>query len=284
MSMETAPATVDHLERMSDICYRAFKDISERHGFPTDFEDEPFARMVLSGLISNETCHTTVALVDGRVAGSNFITTADQVGTIGPISVDPHLQGHGIGRFLMEESLTFAQENGIERVRLMQDAFNMMSLALYASLGFDTKAPVALLEPAARSDEDVRPATHGDLDAVEVLSAEIYGVSRRNEVAQYFGGPFVPYVRERAGRITGYFVIGMVGHGVAETEDDMIALILHAAGQIPRQLARAFCPITEGSLYRRLLAAGCRNRKVMNLMARGPYEEPQGVWVPSVGF
>jgi predicted N-acetyltransferase YhbS len=284
MSVEMAPATVDHLEHISDICYRAFKDISERHGFPTDFEDEPFARMVLGGLIRNETCHSTVALADGRVAGSNFITTADDVGTIGPISVDPDLQGSGIGRALMEESLAFARENGIERVRLMQDSFNMMSLALYSSLGFDTKAPVTLLEPAARSDEHVRPATRGDLDAIEHLSRAIYRVSRRNEVAHHLSGPFVPYVREQAGRITGYFIIGMVGHGVAETEEDMIALILHAAGHVPAPLARAFCPLTEGSLYRRLLTAGCRNRKVMNLMARGPYEEPQGVWVPSVGF
>jgi hypothetical protein len=40
----------------------------------------------------------------------------------------------------------------------------------------------------------------------------------------------------------------------------------------------------SGELYRRALAAGHRNRKVMNLMALGPYEDPQGTWVPSVLF
>lgn len=284
MIVKTVPATIDHLDRLSEICHRAFKEISEHHGFPTDFEHPSHAQMVIGSLIRNEACHATVALADGRVAGSNFITMSDDVGAIGPITVDPDLQGNGIGGLLMEEALAFAQGSGVERVRLMQDAFNMMSLALYASLGFDTKAPVALLEPSARADDHVRAATPADLDAVEDLSRAIYRVSRRNEVAQHFGSPFVPYVRERSGRITGYFIIGMVGHGVAETEDDMVALILHAAGQVPAPLARAFCPITEGSLYRRLLAEGCRNRKVMNLMARGPYEEPQGVWVPSIGF
>ena len=34
----------------------------------------------------------------------------------------------------------------------------------------------------------------------------------------------------------------------------------------------------QGDLYRRALAAGHRNRKVMNLMALGPYEEPQGTY------
>jgi hypothetical protein len=43
-------------------------------------------------------------------------------------------------------------------------------------------------------------------------------------------------------------------------------------------------PMRSGELYRRALAAGHRNRKVMNLMALGPYDDPQGTWVPSVLF
>ncbi len=284
MAVEIAPVNPGQVEELARICYDAFKDISDRHGFATDFDSPVFAQMILTSLVHDEDCYSVAAITDGRLAGSNYLTAHDEVGGIGPVSVDPTAQGLGVGRALMQEVLKYARENGIEQVRLMQDSFNMMSLALYASLGFDTKSPVALMEPKAKEDPHVREATPGDLLAVEDISRRIYRVSRRNEVAQHFGGPFVPYVRERAGRITGYFIIGMVGHGVAETEDDMMALILHAAGQVPAQLARAFCPMTEGNLYRRLLAAGCRNRKVMNLMARGPYEEPQGVWVPSVGF
>jgi hypothetical protein len=46
--------------------------------------------------------------------------------------------------------------------------------------------------------------------------------------------------------------------------------------------APALVPARSGELYRRALAAGHRNRKVMNLMALGPYEEPRGTWIPSV--
>jgi hypothetical protein len=184
----------------------------------------------------------------------------------------------------MQDVLRHARESGIERVRLMQDAFNMASLSLYASLGFDTKAPAALLEPAPAADPHSRRLEDADLDTVEELSRRIYRVSRRNDVAGHIGGPFPPFVRERGGRIVGYLVGGMVGHGVAETEGDMAALILHAASEMPPNLRRSFCPLIHGGLYRRLLAAGCRTRKVMNLMAFGPYEEPDGIWVPSVGF
>ena len=119
--------------------------------------------------------------IDGK-SGSNFLLRPDEVGAVGPVSVDPGLQAKGLGRALMEDVLRHARDSGTGKVRLMQDAFNAVSLSLYASLGFDT------------------------------------------------------------------------------------------------------CPLTDGGLYRRLLANGCRTRKVMNLMTMGPYEEPEGAWMPSVAY
>jgi hypothetical protein len=46
--------------------------------------------------------------------------------------------------------------------------------------------------------------------------------------------------------------------------------------------ARFFCPLSEGSFYRKALQAGYRTIKVMNYMALGPYEHPDEVWMPSV--
>ncbi len=284
MMVELAPVKPEQVEELGGICYRAFKEISDRHGFPTDFDSPGFAQMILGSLVRDEDCYSVAAAVDGKPAGSNYLITHDDVGSIGPVSVDPAMQGKGVGRAIMEDVLKYARENGIARVRLMQDSFNMMSLALYASLGFDTKAPVAMMEPVGMEDPNVREATPDDLPAVEDLSRRIYRVSRRNEAAHRFNPPFQPFVRERAGVITGYFILGFAGHGVAETEEDMLALVLHAARRTPPPMRRCFCPLTEGSLYRRFLAAGCRNIKVMNLMALGPYEAPDGVWLPSVGF
>jgi predicted N-acetyltransferase YhbS len=272
-------------EALADVCYRAFKDISEKHGYESDFYNIEFAQMVISGCIANESGYSVAARVDGTLVGSNFFSFTDEVAGVGPVSVDPPRQSAGIGRALMKDLLREAKERGIERVRLMQDAFNMTSLALYASLGFDTRHPVVLLDPAPERHPDVRPMTPDDLDSVESLSRDIYKVSRRDDAGQHIGrGPFKPFVRERNGRVVGYFVIGMPGHGCAESDDDLLALAQHAATEAPPEIARCFCPLRESSLYRKFLAAGFRNRKVMNLMTLGPYDEPEGAWMPSVGY
>jgi hypothetical protein len=89
-------------------------------------------------------------------------------------------------------------------------------------------------------------------------------------------------VIEREGRVRGYLIGTAIGHGVAESEDHMLALIDGIGASMPD--AHVNVCTRQGDLYRRVLAAGHRNRKVMNLMAYGPYEEPRGTWCPSVMF
>lgn len=285
--MELVRPTSERVPELGRICYQAFNDVSERHGFASDFTSVDFGRMVIGMQVQREDVYGTAAMSDGQPAGSNFLLASDEVGGVGPITVDPPRQGDGIGRALMRDVLDHARESGLDMVRLQQDSFNMASLSLYASLGFDTKEPCAVMEPAAEAaaDGSVRPVAGDDLPTIEELSRRIYKVSRRNEVAGFMaGGPFLPLLRERDGRVTGYFVLGMPGHGVAETEDDALVLVRDAAARTPPELARVFCPLTEGGLYRRFLAAGFRAIKVMNLMALGPYERPDRVWMPSVVF
>jgi predicted N-acetyltransferase YhbS len=240
--------------------------------------------MIVGMLTAREDVYGVAAIMDDQPAGSNFLLVSDEVGGLGPISVEVSRQGHGVGRALMQNVLAHAREAEIAPVRLLQDSFNMSSLSLYASLGFDTKHAVALMQPAPseQADDSVRPAANSDLDSVDEISRRIYKVSRRNEVASSLTGPFRPFLRERAGRVVGYYSLGIGGHGVAETEDDLLALVLEAARQTPAEFHRVLCPLTEGSLYRSFLAAGFQNVKVMNLMAYGPYDDPDGAWVPSV--
>lgn len=284
MAIEYRQPAADDVSELGRICHDAFQDIAERHGFEKDFPNVQFAQTVIGMLTSSERAYGVAAFKDGAPAGSNFLSAPDEVGGVGPITVDPPVQGDGIGRSLMQGVLDYARKEGIDRVRLLQDSYNMTSLAIYASLGFDTKFPAAVMEvpPADHEDESVRPMAAVDLDAVSELSRAVYKVNRREEVASFLGGPFSVVVRERNGQIVGYLALGMMGHCVAETQEDAVVLAQQAARGVPPDFSRIFCPITNGSLYRRFLAAGFRNRKVMNMMAIGPYEEPDGVWTPSV--
>jgi hypothetical protein len=277
------PADAAELGR---ICFEAFKDISESHGFENDFPSSEFATAIVGGSIMSEDVYSVCARLDGHLAGSNFLTLRDEVGGVGPVSVDPPKQGHGIGRKMMVDLLAHAREDGIEQVRLVQDAFNVTSMSLYASVGFDTKHPLGLLElkPADHPNDNIRPMTEADHEDADDLCRNIYRVSRRGDLpsATRFGGTSL--VIERGGRMRGYIAPSIVGHAVAETNDDMLALMAEAAryasdGPLPLSM---ICPLTEGGLFRGALAAGHRLKKMMNLMALGPYEEPEGAWLPSV--
>lgn len=283
-SLELVPGKPEHVGEIGRICYEAFKDIADSHGFPPDFPSAGFARQVTGMLVERDDFYSVTALMDGQPVGSNFLSLSDAVAGVGPITIEVPLQGQNIGRALMEDVVNYGRRNGIERIRLQQDGFNMASLSLYASLGFEQKDACVVLQPspASNPDESVRPLGEVDLPACEELSRRIHGISRRNELAATVRWEFPCFVREREGRIVAYLIPILFGHGVAETEEDLVALVTQAGRMLPAEAARVICPLSEAGLYTKLLKAGCRAIKLMNLMAIGPYEPPSGVWTPSV--
>jgi hypothetical protein len=74
----------------------------------------------------------------------------------------------------------------------------------------------------------------------------------------------------------------MLGHGVAETEEDALALIGQLSRHAPPNADLFFLPLRQTLFYRAALRTGCRLVKAMNLMTRGPYEDPKRVWMPSI--
>jgi ribosomal protein S18 acetylase RimI-like enzyme len=282
MAIELRRPQPEDVAELGRICFEAFRDIAESHGFPPDFDSVEFAQGVIGLLMQQETVHSVAAFSDGVPRGSNFMNMWGDAAGIGPISVDLTSQGGGIGKQLMQDALDHAKKQNFDMVRLCQDSFNMRSLALYASLGFDVQEPLAYLTLARGPVDDAfRPATPADYDAMDALCRDVYRISRQGEYATLTAAGFPAFVLDR-GRITGYLIGTAIGHGVAESDDEMLALLAGIAATTPG--AHAHIPMRQGELYRRALAAGHRNRKVMNLMSYGPYEPPQGTYCPSVMF
>jgi predicted N-acetyltransferase YhbS len=84
-----------------------------------------------------------VAESEGPIIGSNFLDERDPIRGLGPVTVNPQVQVRGIGRRLMEAVLERAR--GAVHLRLVQDSFNMLSIYLYASFGFEVKEPLLLM-------------------------------------------------------------------------------------------------------------------------------------------
>lgn len=283
MAIELRQARAEDVPELGRICYEAFKDISERHGFPTDFPTVEFAQQAIAMFTAQEDVYGVGAFDGGAAKGSNFVELWDDVAGIGPVSVDVSSQGEGIGRKTMEHVVAHAREQGFEMVRLVQDSFNMRSLALYASVGFDLKEPLSYLALSRENavDASVRPATPADLDAMDELCRDIYRISRRNEIESLIRLGFPAFVIDRGG-VRGYLVGTALGHGVTQSDGDMVALLNSLGAGV--QDSHTLLPLRNGELYRQALAAGHRNQKVMNLMALGPYEDPRGTFCPSVLF
>jgi ribosomal protein S18 acetylase RimI-like enzyme len=282
--VELYEPTAQDAPELGRICYEAFRQISERHGFTPDFPDAETATKVVGFVMGLPGSFKIAARINGRLVGSNFLLLTDQVAGVGPITVDPDCQSRGVGRRLMEAALGHARQHGFERVRLLQDSSNRTSLSLYASLGLDVREPAGVMKaaPAPKPDATVRLARADDLPALEQLCLRFYKVNRRNELAAWMQSGIPVLLREVHGRIGGYLTPGKLGHGVAETEADMLALIGEIPRHAPPHLAMFFCPLRNTSLFRAALRNGCRLSKVMTLMTLGPYEEPSPVWLPSV--
>ena len=284
MAIELRQPTAADVPELGRICYEAFKDISDRHGFPTDFATVEFAEQVVGLLVQQEDVYGVMAVSDGAPRASNYINMWGNVAGIGPVSVDLSAQGQGLGRTIMEDVIAHARGQGYDMIRLCQDSFNMQSLALYASLGFDVVEPLAYLALSGErgADANVRPAAIDDVGAMGELCRSVYKIDREPECATLLGLGFPGFVLERGGSIAGYLFGTAIGHAVAESDDDMIALLNSAGALVPEN--HCLLPMRNGELHRKALAAGHRNTKVMNLMALGPYEEPAGTYCASVMF
>jgi predicted N-acetyltransferase YhbS len=271
-------------ERCAQILFDAFGSIQDYHRFQRDFPVLEAAEGMMAAWIPHPLVWGVVAEIEGRIVGSNFLDERDPIRGVGPITVDPETQNAGVGRKLMEAVMERGE--GAPGIRLQQDAFHMRSLSLYESLGFDVKEPVAVITGEPRSDPvpgvEVRPLEEGDLDECAALGEKVHGFARTNALRDSIQAS-APFVAVRDGSIVAYasgVTFWPMNHGVAESEDDMKALLQGAAAAVDEPL-RFLVPLRTG-LFRWGLEEGLRLVKPMNLMAVGEYQEPRGSWFPSV--
>lgn len=265
------------------ICYDAFNTINQKHGFPCDFPAPEIPTSLLSVMFSHPGFYCVVAETGGQIVGSNCLDERSTIGGVGPITINPQVQNRGVGRKLMEAVLDRAQERRAAGVRLVQAAFHNRSLSLYASLGFDIREPLSCMQGRTSQRSvpgcEVRAAQTADLHACNVLSRQVHGFDRGQDLAESIQRG-TAHVVERSGRITGYASsLAFFGHATAETNLDLQALIASADSFGGPGI---LIPSRNHPLFRWCLANGLRVVQPLTLMTLGLYNEPAGAWFPSI--
>jgi len=125
---------------------------------------------------------------------------------------------------------------GARSVRLLQETYNMQSLSLYAALGFEPKELFVALTGTPTSTSgppewQIRPLADADMQECEALHESVHGYTRTNELRDALATG-APIAAIRGGRVRAYKTMPtswLANHSVAETDEDMQALVLGAA-------------------------------------------------------
>jgi len=285
MAVTVREAVHDDWVEAGRICYEAFATLADEHGFPHDFPTVEAASDPIRWMIDHPRITGLVAESGGRIVGSLFMDQRGPIWAIGPISVDPAAQDRGVGRLLTQTAIDRWRAGGSPGLRLVQIAYHNRSLSLYTKLGFDARETLAAMhgEPVRQEIPGyvVRPATLADEAACNDLCFRVHGHTRPGEVREAIESGDGRVV-EHLGRITGYTTkVNYFFHSVAASNDDMRALICAADEYgTPGFLV----PLSNHDLFRWCIANGLRIFFLTTLMSIGVYQEPEGTYLPSVGY
>jgi predicted N-acetyltransferase YhbS len=279
------PATPSDTAGCGRVIFEAFGAVSARHGFESRWPSADFASEFIREFASLDGIYSVVCEHEGSVIGCNFLDERGDVRGIGPTAVAPSAQGSGVERALMANVLERAG-NG-KSVRLLQDSFNMGSMSLYASLGFEVREPVILMRGKPSEGPGtlfgVRPIREGDLEACSRLCHAVHGFDRERELSDALRlEGRIPLLRVRDGLIVAYTSgFGTFGHAVAVSDEDMRSMIC-AVSRSGQDEIELLLPTRYSKFLQWCLGRGMTAVKPMTLMTRGGYAEPRGLWVPSV--
>lgn len=104
------------------------------------------------------------AEVDGRLAGTNFVTRWGSVGSFGPLTTDPALWNKGVARALLDETMPIFDAWGVTHAGLFTFPESPKHLALYQSYGFLPRflTPILAKPPAGAPAVEGRWTTAGE--------------------------------------------------------------------------------------------------------------------------
>jgi len=272
------------------IGYEAHGTISSTHGYPSEQPSEEFGIELIRKLLGNPNSWGVLAERQGVTLGSIFLHEfpPSPVAVIGPLTVRPSAEGGGVGRMLMDAAITQARKQNYDQIRLVQSPSHIRSFVLYTKSGFTLREPLFLMQgqplrgrinPSSVNVSPVRD--DNDVSVCNELCKSVYGFSREMELRQALHQGVATMTR-REGVIAGYAAgIGIFGHAVAKSNEDLKALIANASAILGPGF---FAPARNYEVIKWLIENGFQIGWPANLMTIGPYKEPLTPFLPSLAY
>jgi GNAT superfamily N-acetyltransferase len=300
-SVTIRPIEQSDVHTCGKIGYLAHKTISSVHGYPSEQPTEEFGIELVKRLLGNPNSWGFLAeemQQSNNILGSIFIHkfSPSPIAVIGPLTVHPSAEGGGIGRLLMDAALNKAYELNLERIRLVQSPSHIRSFVLYTKCGFILREPLFLMQKSSQKVEEggktipipdksvvvVRPVKYqNDISECNELCKKAHGFTREMELRQAKNQGIATLI-EHDDIITGYAAgIGIFGHAVAKSNEDLIALIANAftSSIIGPGF---FVPARNYELIKWLLENNFKIGWPANLMTIGPYQDSMMPFLPSI--
>jgi predicted N-acetyltransferase YhbS len=290
MSLRIRPIEQNDADICGKIGYEAHKTISSAHGYPSEQPSEEFGIALIRRLLGNPNSWGVLAERQGKTLGSIFLHKfpPSPVAVIGPLTVHPSAEG-GVGKILMDAALTRARKQNHDQIRLVQSPSHIRSFVLYTKCGFTLRESLFMMQGQPLSggginatNANVRPVCDDkDISLCNELCKSVHGFLREMEL-RLAKDQGVATMIERDGVISGYAAgIGIFGHAVAKTNEDLKALIANAS----TILGPGFFALARNyEVINWLLQNGFRIGWPANLMTIGPYQEPLTPFLPSLAY
>ncbi len=289
MSLKIRPVEENDVEACGKIGYEAHKSISSSHGYPSEQPSEEYAIGLIKMIIGNPNSYGVLAERQGKVLGSIFLHKfpPSPVAVIGPLTVHPSTEG-GIGRVLMDAAIAQAHKQNYKQIRLVQSPSHIRSFVLYTKTGFSLQEPLFLMQGHSLKGKNnihninVRLIENErDISLCNELCISAYGFTREMELRHAISQG-VATMLEHDSIVKGYTAgIGMFGHAVALSNEDLKTLIANAQGIIGPGF---FVPARNQEIIVWLLENGFRIGWPANLMTIGPYQETLMPFLPSLAY
>ena len=274
----------EDIPRVGAVMVTAFNDLFRRHGYPEPFPSLAAGTSIAQGYARLEPNECFTALQDGQIVGSGFIHLRGDTAGIGPITIDPSAQAQGAGRALMRAVI---EAGGVcPSLRLVQDAFNVVSFPLYSTLGFEARGTIASLvgqhiQADVPGDVEIREWVAEDIEHLAALDTCLTGIARKQDMRFFHAQP--PHIAALVqGQLVGYLCFLRTEAGTffgpaAATQPSVLrALILSAAEREQGKALRMRFPTRHATLLRELLAVGFRVETLQTYMVRGAWQTPDG--------